>query len=117
MRDEQRTLPMMMYHTRSLIPISQPSISIENPVRISIHLNDTSLYRTRLATLYCVGCLSARRGILHHLSLLLLKSLTDSLRAIHVLLDAAGDAAGFALDEGFGCEVIDTGVEAVRYEV
>ena len=61
--------------------------------------------------------LSTRRRILHHLSLLLLESLTDSLSALHILLYAAGDATGFALDEGFGCKVVDARVEAVGYEV
>ena len=54
---------------------------------------------------------------MHHLCLLLLESLSDSLSALHILLDTSGDAARFALNEGFGCEVVDAGVEAVGHEV
>jgi hypothetical protein len=64
-----------------------------------------------------VGNLSSRRRVLHHLSLLLLESLPDSLSALHILLNASGNAAGFALDEGFGCEIVDAGIEAMGYEV
>ena len=61
--------------------------------------------------------LSSRRWLAHHLCLLLLESLTNSLTSCHELLHASGYAAGLALDEGFGGEIIDTGVEAVGYEV
>lgn len=53
----------------------------------------------------------------HHLCLLFLESLTDTLTSSHEFLDAAGDATSFAGDEGFGGEVVDAGVEAVGYEV
>jgi hypothetical protein len=49
--------------------------------------------------------------------LLLLESLANTLAARHKFLDASGDAAGLALDHGFGGEVIDAGVEAVGDEV
>lgn len=61
--------------------------------------------------------LSARRRLAHHLCLLFLESLPDPLTARHELLYTSSDAAGLALDEGFGGEVIDAGVEAVGYEV
>tara|TARA_R110002060_G_scaffold53678_1_gene64352 strand:- start:635 stop:820 length:186 start_codon:yes stop_codon:yes gene_type:complete len=53
----------------------------------------------------------------HHLCLLFLESLPDSFTACHELLYASSDAAGLALDEGFGGEVIDAGIETMGYEV
>lgn len=58
-----------------------------------------------------MGLLSLFRA-LHHLSLLLLEALTDALATSHELLDAAGDAALLARDEGFGGEVVDAVVKA-----
>ena len=54
--------------------------------------------------------------MLHHLCLLFLEPLTNSLTSSHEFLDASCYAAGFALDEGFGGEVIDAGFKAVIYE-
>lgn len=61
--------------------------------------------------------LTSRRRVLHHLCLLLLESLTDPLASCHKLLNAAGDTAGLTLDEGFGSEIVNAGVEAVGDEV
>lgn len=61
--------------------------------------------------------LSPCRRLCHHLCLLFLESLPDSFTSCHELLHTAGDAAGLALDQGFGGEVVDTGVEAVSNEV
>ena len=46
-----------------------------------------------------------------------MESLPYPLSTLHVLLHASRDTAGFALDEGFGGEVVDAGVEAVGDEV
>lgn len=54
---------------------------------------------------------------MHHLRLLLGETLTNSLSAFHVFLNATRDAAGFFLDEGFGGKVVDAGIEAVGYKV
>jgi hypothetical protein len=61
--------------------------------------------------------LSTRRRVVHHLSLLLLEPLANSLSTLHILLDTSGDAARFALDKGFGSKIVDAGVEAVGYEI
>ncbi len=61
--------------------------------------------------------LSTRWWLAHHLCLLLLESLTNSLTPCHELLYASGYAAGLALDKGFCGEVIDAGVEAVGYKI
>lgn len=63
-------------------------------------------------------CLStAWRGLVHHLSLLFLESLADSLTTRHELLYTSRNTASLALNQRFGGEVIDAGIEAVRYEV
>lgn len=45
------------------------------------------------------------------------EALAQPLRQGHLLLDAAGDAAGFAGRQGLGCEVVDARHEAVVYQV
>lgn len=45
------------------------------------------------------------------------EALAQPLRQGHLLLDAAGDAAGFAGRQGLRCEVVDAGHEAVVYQV
>jgi len=61
--------------------------------------------------------LSSWRWLVHHRRLLFRESLADTLTTRHELLYASSDAAGLALDEGFGGEVVDAGVEAVGDEV
>lgn len=61
--------------------------------------------------------LPAGGRLLHHLGLLFLKPLSNPLTARHEFLDTACDTASFSRYEGFGCEVVNTGIKAVRYEV
>ena len=61
--------------------------------------------------------LSSRRRLVHHLCLLLLESLPNPFTASHEFLYTPGNATGLALNKGFGGEVIDAGIEAVRYKV
>ena len=48
---------------------------------------------------------------------MLLEALAEALGHGHVLLDAAGDAAGLAAGQGLGAEVVDARHEAVVYQV
>lgn len=52
-----------------------------------------------------------------HLGIVLLEALAQALLGEHLLLDAAGDAAGLAGGKGLGGEVVDAGGEAVVDEV
>jgi len=52
-----------------------------------------------------------------HGGVVLGEALAQPLRQGHLLLDAAGDAAGFAGRQGLGCEVVDAGHEAVIDQV
>lgn len=55
-----------------------------------------------------VSNLSSWWRVVHHLCLLFLESLTDSLAPSHELLDASLNAPCLALHKGFGGKVIDT---------
>lgn len=57
--------------------------------------------------------LSSRRRLVHHLCLLFLESLSDSLTSRHELLYASADTIGFALHQRLGGEVVDAGIKAV----
>jgi hypothetical protein len=61
--------------------------------------------------------LSSWWRLIHHLCLLFLESLSDSFTSCHELLYASSNAAGLALDQGFGGEVVNAGVEAVGDKV
>jgi len=60
-----------------------------------------------------VASLSSWWWIVHHLGLLLLEPLTDSLTSSHELLHASCYAARLALNERFGRKIVDAGIEAV----
>lgn len=52
-----------------------------------------------------------------HLGVVLLEALAEALLGEHLLLDAAGDAAGLAGRQGLRGEIVDAGYEAVVDEV
>lgn len=81
------------------------------PIIYIVHIQSISYYAPSLKGL------SRRRRLVHHLCLLLAKSLRDPLAARHELLYASCHAAGLALDQRFGGEVVHARVEAVGYEV
>ena len=54
--------------------------------------------------------------LLLELSVVLLEALAEALGHGHVLLDAAGDAAGLAARQRLGAEVVDARYEAVVYQ-
>ena len=61
--------------------------------------------------------LSAWQTALCHSSILLLESVTEALRALHVLVDTAHDAAFLARGERLALEAVDARVEALLDEV
>ena len=66
---------------------------------------------------YRCASLSARQATLCHSSILLLESVSEALRAFHVLVDTTHDAAFFARGERLALEAVDARVEALLDEV
>lgn len=98
--DERRVPPYDSPRIRSSFPM------LENPFPCNMRLYRT-LPTTQILHRLSPMTLPSGRRVVHHLSLLLLESLADPLSALHILLDTSGDAAGFALDKGFGGEVVN----------
>lgn len=61
--------------------------------------------------------LSTGQTALCHSSILLLESVAEALRALHMLVDASHNTALFARGEGLALEAVDAGVEALLDKV